>query len=131
MNDAFRVSFVERGDDLACDAKRFVEWKRTAKRLALDVLHDQVVRPDVVQRADVRVIQRRDRVGFTLEAIAELLGGHLDRHFAVQPRVVGAVDFAHASDTDRRGDFIRAQPVAGNEWHGWREFYSRERSWSG
>jgi len=54
------------------------------ERRALDVLHHQIVEADVVQRADVRMIQRGDGAGFPLEALAELLGADLDNYRAVQ-----------------------------------------------
>ena len=58
---------------------------------------------DVVERADVRMIERRDRARLALEALAQLRVGRerrrqdLDRDRAVEPRVAGAVDFAHAA----------------------------------
>jgi hypothetical protein len=78
------------------------------QRLALDEFHDEVVRlarpgdigcaPVVVERADVRVVQRRDGSHLALEAgahlgmLRELLGQHLDRDFAAQVGVSRAVD---------------------------------------
>ena len=40
------------------------------KRRALEVLHHEVVGPDVVQDADVRMAQRRDGARLLLEALA-------------------------------------------------------------
>jgi hypothetical protein len=77
MDDALPVRDFERGRDLRAVAKDLFERKRPAlqaigERLAFDQLHDDVVQPvvvtDVVQRADVRMIQRRDRLRFTIEA---------------------------------------------------------------
>jgi hypothetical protein len=69
---------------------------RSAKRRALHILHHQIVGTDVVQRADVRMIQRRNRLGFPLEAVGELLVGCLDGHDAVEACVACFVDLAHA-----------------------------------
>jgi hypothetical protein len=92
MHDALRMRFLECIRDLPCNAQRLVERQRSLEILALDTLHDEVVRADVVQRADVGMIQRRHGARLALEAIAELFGGNLDGDFAVQPRVVGTVD---------------------------------------
>ena len=50
---------------------------RVGERLAFEVLHDQECRcpscfADVVQRADVRMIERGDRARLALEALAQL-----------------------------------------------------------
>ena len=46
----------------------------------------------------------------------------LDRHFPVQARVVGAVDFAHAACTERRKHLVRPELVARGQRHGCGEF---------
>jgi hypothetical protein len=65
VNDAAVVRLVERIRDLDAGLKRLSERKRTLhqqirKRLPLEVFHDQkvgpVLVPDVVQRADVRMV---------------------------------------------------------------------------
>ena len=95
MDDALLVRGFERRRDLARDAQRLVERKsgrrartlreQLGQRLAFDQLHHQVVGPDVVQRADVGMIQRRHRACFPLEALGEALGGDLDGHVAAEP----------------------------------------------
>ena len=78
---------------------------------------------DVVQRADVGVVELGDGAGLALEAGAELRAGrqvggqHLDRHVAAQAGVVGAVDLAHPARADRGDDLVRAEPRAGGERH--------------
>src|SRR5205085_11292506 len=77
-------------------------WKRPAFEpvrdgLALHQFHHEVVRPDVVESADVGVIQRRNRTGLALEAGAELLMGELDGDGPAEARVDGAKDLAHAA----------------------------------
>jgi len=47
-------------------------------------LHDEIIRPDVVERADVRMIQRGDGACLALEAVAKLGTGNLDRDQAIQ-----------------------------------------------
>ena len=50
--------------------------KPVRQRLAFEILHDEergaVLLAHVVQRADVRMIELRDRAGFAIEALAEL-----------------------------------------------------------
>src|SRR5262249_475784 len=97
------------------------------ERLALEVLHDQVVglafAADVVERADVRVRELRDRLGFALEPLADLLAGtelggeDLDRDVAVEPGVASLVDLAHAAGGERGNDLVGPEPGSGGERH--------------
>ena len=79
VDDAGAVRAVERVGDLRADAQHVGERQRPAReargqRLALDQLHHQVVgvalAADVVQRADVRMVEARDRLRLALEARA-------------------------------------------------------------
>ncbi len=45
--------------------------------------------------------------------IVDLLGQDLDRDFAVQPWVAGAVDLAHASSSQRSQDLVGAEACSG------------------
>ena len=64
-----------------------------------------VVLANIVQRADVWMIERGHGACFTIEALAQLrIGGererqHLDRHRTIESRVAGTIDLAHASGT--------------------------------
>ena len=66
----------------------------------------------VVDGDDVRVVQAGRGLGLALEALAqrvvgaELGGDRLDRHEAVQDRVVGLVDLAHRALTDLFKDLV-------------------------
>jgi hypothetical protein len=62
MHDALAMGVIERREDLIGQAKRAGNGHRSVERLPVDVLHDEVIRTDVVERADVRVIQRRNGV---------------------------------------------------------------------
>ena len=82
--------------------------------LALDQLHhdraDAVAVLQAVDRRDVGMVQRRQHLGFALEARQALgIGGErrrqdLDRHLALEPRVGGAIDLAHTAGAERRDD---------------------------
>ena len=77
MDDAVLVRGVEGLGDLRRDVERLRQRQRpfqqpVRERLPGQVLHDEVgrtvMRPDVVERADVGVIQGGDRAGLALEA---------------------------------------------------------------
>ena len=96
--------------DLDAEAHDLIERERALlqairERLALQVLHhqevDAVLAADVVEDADVRMAQRRDRAGLALEALASLLrrrvrGQDLDGDDSLEARVAGPVDLAHS-----------------------------------
>jgi len=63
------------------------------------------------------MIQGGDGACFTLEAIAESLGRNLDRDFTMQPRIGGAINFAHATRADGRKDLVRAKAIAHRQRH--------------
>ena len=117
MDDALLVRGFDAVDDLAQDRYRVANAHRSAQRFAFDVLHHQVVRRHVVQMTDVGVIQRRNRPRLAGEPFGELDVRYLDRDVAVQPRIVGAIDLAHAAFTDGRLDLVGAECVARGERH--------------
>jgi hypothetical protein len=99
---------------------------------AFEVLHDQVVgavlRADVVELADIGMIQGGEGAGFAFEALlqfgrgGEVRGEDLDGDGAVQAGVAGAIDFTHAAGAERRFDFIGAEFCAGGESHGFGDY---------
>ena len=74
---------------------------------------------DVEQRADVRMIERRDGARLAVEAVAQLrVGGErrgedLDRDGAIEPRIAGAIHLAHPTLADECDDFVGAEAHAG------------------
>ncbi len=130
MDDPTAVGAAERIGDLHSAVERLVERQRPSaqsfrQRLSLEELHDEevhaVVRSDVVQRADVRMIERGGRPRLVLEAPATLgVRGEpgrqdLDRDGAAKTRVARLVDFAHAAAAGRRDEFVRSEPRAGGK----------------
>ena len=91
--------------------------------VALHVFKDEVARSDIVEPADVRMVQPRNRAGFLLEpsesiAIArERLGQDFDRHVAAEPSIASAIHLAHTSRAYRRDDFVRAKASAKRKCH--------------
>ncbi len=117
MDDAFFMRGFERVGDLTDDVEGFFERDRTffyalSERLPLDQFHDEVVRTDVEQRADIGMIQRGDGSGFAFESFAEPFRRRLDRYVATDPGVMGAIHLAHATLADRCNDFIMPEFVA-------------------
>jgi hypothetical protein len=89
------------------------------QRLTFQELEDEVVDAvlvtNVVQRADVGMVQVGNDSGLALKALAPFgVGGefrrrHLDGHGPVQARVPGAVDLPHASRTEGSEDFVGSE----------------------
>ena len=87
-----------------------------------------VVHPDVVDRQDIRVIQRSRRARFLLEPTQSLgiagEGGRqdLDRHVTPQTGIARSIHLAHPAGADERDNFVDAEPHAGNQRHReWKE----------
>src|SRR6516165_7298315 len=106
MSDALLVRRIQSLANLACVLQRLIERQRAFKRRAVDVLHHQVIRPDIVELANMGMIQRGDRTRFPLEALRKLLLGNLDRDGAIKPRIAGLVYLAHAARANRREDLV-------------------------
>src|SRR5262245_24822419 len=89
------------------------------KRLAFQILRhqevDTILIPDIMQRTDVWMCERREGLGLAVEARTELLVGreslrqHLNGNRAIEPRVHRTVDLAHAPDAQEGVDAVRAQ----------------------
>ena len=108
---------VQRIGDLRGELQRLIQRERAAldarrQRLALHVLHHHVAGAilvaDVVEHADVRMVQRSNGAGLALKSLAQILalgdvfGQDLDGDGAVEASVARLVHFAHASRADGR-----------------------------
>src|SRR5262252_7450643 len=100
MNDARPVGGVEGITNLSAIFQGLIQWQRSAKRLPLDVLHDEIVRTDIVELADMRMVERSDCPGFALESFAELLTRSLDGDDAIESRVACLPHFTHSTRAD-------------------------------
>ena len=80
-----------------------------------------VMRAEIEDREDVRMVQRRDRVGLALESrhrlgiVRKRLGKHLHRDLAIQLRVPRPVHLAHPARAERCEDLVRAEAGAGRK----------------
>ena len=121
MGDLLVVRGGETARDVSGDIHRFADGQGSigdplAQGLALEQLHHRVgmavALPDVEDRQDVGVRQRRNRVRFALEARQRLrISGdgrrnNLDRDVAIQPPVARAIDLAHAARAERSDDGV-------------------------
>ncbi len=137
MDDVGTMRVIERVGDLDGDAVCVDEFQRAALEpsrqcLSLEILHHEIVDiavpSDVVKRADVRVCQRRNRLRFAVEPVAERgVGGErsrqdLDRDRPIQARVTRPVHFAHATGANRRLKLIRSKADAGSQSHEIRDY---------
>ena len=101
VQDASIVSGFQCARDLDRLADCLGRRDRTAQRHAVDVLQHEIARPDVVQLADVRMVQGGDRPRFVFESMQAIrvvgyrFGENLDGDGAIQSRVTGFVDLAH------------------------------------
>jgi hypothetical protein len=100
MEDASLVRRFEGAGNLTGHAQRILDGHRTAQHVALHVLEDEIVRSDVVQLADMRMVQSRDSACFTLETIAVIGVQHLDGDRSAESSVDGSMHLAHATSAD-------------------------------
>jgi hypothetical protein len=132
MDDAGSMRYVKRLGNLNRILKGLVERERTflqaiGRRLPFQTLHHQevgaVLVPDVVECADVRMVERCDGSGFTLEPLtASGIGSNvrrenLDCNCATQAGVAGFVYLTHAPCANGAEDFIRAEATSGCQRH--------------
>jgi hypothetical protein len=106
VEDALGVRGRERVGHLQRQREDLVGRHRPLRRRTLQELHDQVVRSDVVQDADVRVVERGDRARLLLEARGLPGVQRLDGDDAAEARVERAVHLAHSPGADAALDFV-------------------------
>ena len=130
MNDALLVGRFERVGDLPRDRDRVgeQEWPLAdsiGERRTFDQLHDEragaVHLFEAEHLRDVRVIQRRQDLGFALEAREPIAIGrqrvwqHLDRHLPLERRVFSSIDLAHSPFAQLGEDAI-APEIPADHW---------------
>ena len=123
MHKTARVGRIQGARHLRDDADR-VRRVQTAALQALlevtplDVAHgdeeDVLGRPGLVDRDDVRMVDRRGQLRLAQEAVTERLvlgearSQQLERDLPLEPQILGQVDDAHAAQAQQRLD-----PIAG------------------
>ena len=117
----------QRLGDLRRQVERGLEIKRAPgdalpQRAPLEQLHHDerpaLVLVDVVDGADVRMVQRRRRAGFAAEALERLailrrrVRQELEGDETAEPQVFGLVDDAHPALAELRDDAVSRQRAA-------------------
>ena len=120
------VRGIERTGDLDRDLQCLFDWQRTFAQpcfqaLAFQILHhqelDRVLAADVVECADVGMIQAGDGPRLALEALGKAAGAYLDGDGAIQAGVARPEDLAHTSGTQRGQDLIGPESSVCRQWH--------------
>ncbi len=117
VDDPHGVRGRECAGDLQGKLDDFVWRQGPFHRSPLHILHHEVVRTDVVDLANVGMIERRDRACLLLEPGAVVGLETLDGHHAFQPRVAGLPDLAHTSGAQSRQDLVRTESRAYRHRH--------------
>ena len=132
VDDPLLVRRFQRLSDLLRDGECFVDRHGTLRdaireRWALDEFHHQrrhaIALLEAVNLRDMRVVQRRQDFGLTLESRQPLRvrrnrrGQHLDRNGTLQVGVRRPIHLPHAAHSDLGGDFIGAEASAGGQGH--------------
>src|SRR5664280_533996 len=131
VDDAFGVRRIKRIGDVDRDGKQLFRFERPPRDavlegLPLQKLHGdegtRVLFTDVVNRADVGMIERRGGLGLprktgeSLGILGDAVGQKLERDKAVQPHVFGFVHHAHSAASqiwttaNRRSSIAFARP---------------------
>jgi hypothetical protein len=129
VDDAFGMGSVECVGNLDAEFQHEVDGQRFAvdavfEGLALEIFHGQkraaIFFADVVDGADVGVVQGRGGTGFAAEPIqngemaADLIGQKLERNETAEARVLGFVDHAHSPAAQLFDDSIMGDAFAGH-----------------
>src|SRR5215471_6133516 len=119
MNDAFGVCGLKRGSDLYGQTQYLAGRQRTfGQGLAVHQLHHNVVGADVIDLADVGMVERGYGFGFARKSIAELGSRGFDRDKPIEARISGTVDFAHTAFAEQRENLVRTETVTFGKRHG-------------
>lgn len=117
MKNLLRVRSFQRAGDLQRRAHGFVRCDGTLNRRTLHILKYQIVRPDVINLADMRMIQRCNGAGFLLKARTMLALELLDGDKPVEACVASFPDLAHTTRPNGREDFVGAEFFAYRKRH--------------
>ena len=133
VNDPGAMRAAERRGDLRSVLQHLWDRERAAVKTlrqgdSIAILEHQVINAivgaDVVQRTNVRIVERRDRFSLALKTraqpgiISKRAMQNLDGYVARQSRVARAIDLAHTSGTDTFDDLVRTEPLTGLKFHG-------------
>src|SRR5262245_8217571 len=102
MQNTSSVSLFDSCSDLDRKPHCLIRNLRSGQRYAVDILHYQVVRSDIVNLAYVGMVERSDRPCFVLKTRARPARPPFDRDHAPQPSITSLPDLAHTACADAR-----------------------------
>ena len=111
-NAAF-VRRLQRVGNLARQTHRLVRNDRTAQRFPVEIFENEVVGSDIVDLANMWMVDRGNRARFALKLARIVSNQPLDRDRAIQASIVRLVDLAHTSRADERLDLYGPSCVPG------------------
>ena len=132
MCNALAMGFVERVGNLDGIAQHLIQRQRAFLQMlrqgfTFDVLHHEIVgsvlMANIVENADVRMIQTGNGSRFALEALAKLLPARVvvwkdfDGDDAVETRIAGAIHLTHSSRSNAGENFVGTQTLASRGRH--------------
>src|SRR5258708_13874795 len=132
MNDSSTMGSLQRTGDLSSQLEHLLYRQRLAihvllERLAFEQLHDEELLPlvfsHVVNRADMRIVQRGCRACFALEPLLrtgfcdETRRQNLDGYVSSETRVGRPVNLAHPAGPQKCPDFIGSKFCACTDRH--------------
>src|SRR5437762_5964963 len=109
MRDALPVRGIQGVQNLYGVLDNVPDWKRSFELRPLQILDHDVIRPNVINLTNVRMVQGGDSMRLALEALAELRGGDFDCDGSIEARIARLVDLAHPASADRRYDLVGAK----------------------
>jgi hypothetical protein len=134
MDNAGLVGFLQPFADFLAALQQSLGRKRTlpqtrGQRFAFQKFHDQVIdsamAADIVERADIGMVQRRNRAGLAIEALfshavfRQMRGKNFDGDDAVEPCIACTIHLTHPASAQRRLNFIRTEFRARGQIHSW------------
>ena len=132
MHDPLPVRCFQRFGHGNSDSENFADWHRSFRQslresLSFQQLHHEVLgailRADIVKMADVRMVERGNRLGLALHTLLQFGGrGQMrsqdfDGYGTVETGVPGAVYLSHSPFTERRLNFVGTEFCARGEGH--------------
>src|SRR5580704_7756303 len=85
------------------------------ERTAIQKFENQEIRANIVDLANVWVVQRCDGSGFPPKSFRVLLGRNLQSNDPIEARIARFVHYAHTSSADLRENFVRPESVASRQ----------------
>src|SRR5262245_18950283 len=123
MRNSGGVRFGQGAGDLNADTQRLTQWRRPAfqtpvQRLSVNkFLRNEMDIVDLIYLEngdDVRMVERRGRARFLLEALhpllisSELLRQEFERQLTSEPGILREINFSHSARPQKRKNLVSA-----------------------